>query len=185
MPPAKPGRGVLLQASARSDGDLRLMVDHLAVQTGWPVIDLREKRIGHFDYAFLNQDDDFPPLIEAIIRDYELIVFATPVYWYTMSGLLKVFFDRMSDLLLIRKELGRQLRGKLVAVVSCAYDRQLKPGFHMPFVETARYLGMHYLGDVHGWIEQGAIPPEVEQRLDAFLRQLEKESARMAKDGFL
>lgn len=175
MPSSQPIRGVFLQASARSVGDLRLMVDHLADRTGWPVIDLREKRIGHFDYDFRNQDDDFLPLIQELIRDYDLIVFATPVYWYTMSGLLKVFFDRLSDLLMIRKDLGRQLRGKSVAVISCAHDRELKSGFHMPFMETARYLGMYYRGDVHGWMEAGALPDEVRQRLDAFLEQLEGE----------
>jgi multimeric flavodoxin WrbA len=46
----------------------------------------------------------------------------TPVYWYTMSGIMKVFFDRFSDLLRIEKDLGRKLRGKSMAVISCGAD---------------------------------------------------------------
>ncbi|MCP4458779.1 MAG: NAD(P)H-dependent oxidoreductase [Cytophagales bacterium] len=37
---------------------------------------------------------------------------ATPVYWYSMSGIMKVFLDRIYDVLTIEKELGRKLHGK-------------------------------------------------------------------------
>ena len=35
------------------------------------------------------------------------IIFVTPVYWYAMSGRMKVFFDRWTDLLKIDKDTGR------------------------------------------------------------------------------
>ena len=56
--------------------------------------------------------------MKTIISKYDTIIFATPVYWYSMSGILKVFIDRITDLLTIEKELGRKLRGKKMAVVS-------------------------------------------------------------------
>ncbi|WP_291800231.1 flavodoxin family protein [Lutibacter sp.] len=61
-------------------------------------MNLYDKKINHFDYDF-NNDDGFLPLMKNVIEKYDTIIFATPIYWYSMSGVLKVFFDRLSDLL--------------------------------------------------------------------------------------
>jgi len=165
-------RTVLIQASARSKGDTHTIVDYIHTKSNFDVIDLKTKTIGHFDYNFAHADDDFIPLLEEIIANYDTIIFATPVYWYTMSGLLKVFFDRLSDLLHYKKELGRKLRGKNMAMVSISNSNDLKAGYNMPFKESAHYLGMQYLGDVHTWVENGNIPEKVKDKLDLFLKQL-------------
>lgn len=57
-----------------------------------------------------------------------------------------------------------------MAVLSCGSDNELKNGFHMPFIESANYLGMKYVGDVHCWIEKGVITEEVRQRLNKFVK---------------
>jgi len=90
-------KGIIILASSKSQGETRQLADYLSKKLNHPVIDLNQKTIGHFDYEFKNSDDDFLPIIREIVENYELILFATPVYWYTMSGLLKVFFDRFSD----------------------------------------------------------------------------------------
>lgn len=141
---------IIIQASERSKGNTFTLCDFLAKKHEIDIIDLKEKTIGQFDYDFKNQGDDFIGLIKLIIENYDRIIFATPVYWYTMSGRMKTFFDRLSDLLTIEKELGRQLRGKEMGVMSCGSDAEIKDGFYMPFVESAAYLGMTYIGDVHG-----------------------------------
>ena len=56
-----------------------------------------------------------------------------------MSGILKVFFDRMSDLLHYKKELGRKLRGKEMAMISNSAGNDRREGFEMPFIESAKY----------------------------------------------
>ncbi|SFZ93943.1 hypothetical protein SAMN05428642_103443 [Flaviramulus basaltis] len=89
-----------------------------------------------------------------------------------MSGILKVFFDRISDLIRIHKDIGRKLRGKNMAMLSCSNYDDLKEGFTMPFVESANYLGMNYLGDIHTYIENEIINDEVKLRLDTFLKNL-------------
>ena len=99
-----------------------------------------------------NQNDDFLDLFTTIIDNYNTIIFATPVYWYSMSGILKVFFDRISDVLRVHKNTGRRLRGKNMAMISTSNHDDLKTGFSMPFVESADYLGMVYLGDIHTYI---------------------------------
>ena len=48
------------------------------------------------DLVFGGADDDFLGVAEAMV-DAEAILFATPVYWYSMSGRLKRFFDRLTD----------------------------------------------------------------------------------------
>jgi len=159
---------VILQASSRSKGDTHLIINHLNINNQFDIIDLKTKTIGHFDYNFKNENDDFIDIMRYIIKNYNTIIFATPVYWYNMSGLLKVFFDRLSDLLKTHKELGRKLRGKNMAMLSCSNSNDLKVGFTMPFIESANYLGMQYLGDIHTWVENNKIPNEVKKNINKF-----------------
>ena len=161
-------RTVIIMGSARSDGNTSSMVNYLGKKSKFQVIDLKKKYIGEFDYNFSNQNDDFHPLINYILNNYSTIVFATPVYWYSMSGRMKTFFDRISDLLLIDKATARKFKGKKMAVLSCSNEDDLIANFYMPFKETANYLDMQYIGDVHTWIEKDEIVDEVKKKLDEF-----------------
>lgn len=159
---------VIIQGSSRSAGDTSKVVNYLATKNDFEVIDLNTKTIGHYDYEYKNADDDFIGLMTEIIENYDTIIFATPVYWYTMSGLMKTFFDRISDLIRIHKDLGRQLRGKHMAMISTSNSDDLVQGFNIPFVESANYLGMTYLGDIHTWVEGDSIPEEVKFIIENF-----------------
>ncbi|WP_237144894.1 flavodoxin family protein, partial [Pontibacter pamirensis] len=162
-------KGIILQGSSRSAGNTSKICNFVKERTGFEVVDLRLKRIGHFDYNFENKDDDFIPLIKSLAHNYDIILLATPVYWYSMSGIMKIFFDRITDCLRDEKEIGRKLRGKKMAMISCGSDAVLINGFKMPFVETARYLEMNYLGDIHTWLEEGSLPEPVKQNLEYFI----------------
>ena len=159
---------IIVLGSSRSNGDTKQLVNYLIQQHQWDFLDLNDLNFSYYDYQHYNESDDFLPSIERIL-EYDTIIFATPIYWYTMSGVMKVYFDRISDLLTIRKDMGRQLRGKSMAVISCSDDDGLRQGFLMPFVESADYLGMNYLGHVHGYVNDGIIDKEVKKRLDEFL----------------
>jgi len=161
---------VIIQASANRKGNTHKIISYLNKENNFDVIDIADKNIGHFDYNFKNKGDDFLPLIENIILNYDTIIFATPVYWYAMSGMLKVFFDRMSDLLHYQKELGRKMCGKNMAMLSNSGENDLKHGFEMPFIESANYLGMNYLGSTHIWFTKGGldIHPEAKLKIEAF-----------------
>lgn len=165
-------KGVIILGSSNSYGETRKVVSFVADKTNYPVIDLNTKKISVFDYEFKNRNDDFLPLIKEIVEDYEIIIFATPVYWYSMSGTMKIFFDRISDCLKIEKETGRKLRGLDMAIISCGSDRELKNGFYMPFIETAKYLGMNYISNVHCWIENGVISISVKNELEKFVKSI-------------
>lgn len=140
---------IIILGSSRSDGDTAKAVLKLQEQIDCDVVDLNDYDISYYDYEHKNKDDDFLPLMRRIIRDYQNIIVATPVYWYTMSGILKVFFDRTSDLLTIEKDLGRQLRGKNFGAISCCINGNVDEEFWHPFKKTASYLGMTYVGNVH------------------------------------
>lgn len=162
-------KGVIIQGSSRCDGNTGDIVSFIQERSGFDRIDLISKQIGPFDYNFKNRDDDFLPLMAEIVNNYDTIIFATPVYWYSMSGIMKNFFDRISDCLKTEKELGRKLRGKNMGLVSCGSDPELKKGFVMPFVESANYLGMNYLGNIHTWIENESIPNALKKGLNTFI----------------
>jgi hypothetical protein len=57
--------------------------------------------------------------------------------------------DRLSDLITIRKDLGRKLRGKSMAILASGTDDDLPEGFEAPFRLTADYLGMKYIGSFY------------------------------------
>ena len=83
---------VIIQASSRSNGNTNKVIEILMKELEFDLIDLNLKKIGYFDYEFENQSDDFLTIIKKIADEYGLIVFATPVYWYSMSGMMKTFF---------------------------------------------------------------------------------------------
>lgn len=108
------------------------------------VVDLLSYEVDAFDYDNTNRNDGFIALIKKII-DADKTIFATPVYWYSMSGQMKDFIDRFSDLLSGEyKELGESLYGKKVGLLSTGFDKELPNGFTAPFNLTATYFGMDF-----------------------------------------
>lgn len=160
-------RGVILLGSARSDGNTSQVAAAFARISGFKLIDLRDMHIGYFDYGLPDRKDDFLPLMRQLV-EFDLIVFATPVYWYAMSAIMKNFFDRITDVMKWHTDLGSRLRGKSMAMISCGSRDGIEDAFAHPFINTADYLGMHYLGDVHTWVGKNGMSGEVTGRLKAF-----------------
>jgi multimeric flavodoxin WrbA len=142
-------RKVIILGSSRQNGDTAKSAHILSEKLDCEIIVLSDYTIGQYDYENKNAGDDYLPLMRRIIENYDILIFATPVYWYSMSGIMKVFFDRITDLLTIEKELGRELRGKKMVVLSCSIGNNLGEQFWLPFSETANYLGMAYIGNLH------------------------------------
>ena len=140
---------VIILGSSRKNGETKKVVSELIRISDWDLIDLTDFNISHFDYEHRNKSDDYISLIKNITENYDVLIFATPVYWYSMSGIMKVFFDRLTDLLRIEKEIGRKLRNKYMAVISCSNGDNLENDFWLPFKKSAEYLGMNYLTDLH------------------------------------
>ncbi|MBL4677739.1 MAG: NAD(P)H-dependent oxidoreductase [Mucilaginibacter sp.] len=90
--------------------------------TEFDMIDLLDHTIVHYNYdGNYPAADEFDSIINSILP-YNNIIFATPVYWYSMSGVMKVFFDRLTDLITIKKDLGRNLKGKSASMIAVGAD---------------------------------------------------------------
>ncbi len=139
---------VVIIGSSKKDGDTRKVIDELRTYLDFDLIDLVDYHINHYDYEHKNSSDDFISVVKNIV-EYKTFIFATPVYWYAMSGIMKVFFDRITDLLDYEKDLGRKLRGKDMLVLTSSVGDNLGDNFWFPFKETARYLGINYVANAH------------------------------------
>lgn len=135
---------VVIFGSARSFGHTRKVVDDVLKGADIELFDLNNFDISPFDYEHKNKYDDFIPLIEKLIH-YDIWVIATPVYWYQVSAQHKIFFDRITDLLSIRKDLGRKLHGKKMFVIA-SFGTSYPDGFERILEQICEYLGMEYLG---------------------------------------
>ena len=113
------------------------------------IIHLIDYKIELYNYdEFYSSEDDFISIIKTITQ-YDEIIFATPVYWYAMSSLLKMFFDRITDLLTSENPLGYQLKNKKVQVITTSNGNHLNDIFFEPIKSTCNYLGMQFINGRH------------------------------------
>ncbi len=166
-------RAIALFGSSRRHGNTGQFMDRIAAEADIEVVDLGARNISPYDYEHRNRGDDFEPLMMRAL-EHDAIVFASPVYWYTVSPQLKVFLDRISDLLDLDDLLdhGRRLRGKTGYVVCTSiYDEVPKP-FVGCFAESFDYLGMRFGGIAHVNCGDGYDPARHDAVAADFARQL-------------
>ncbi len=162
---------IVILGSSRSDGDTQIAVQNLLQGRAIPVVDLLLHNISYYDYDAENRDDDFITIAEKMI-DHNPIILATPVYWYTMSAPLKTFLDRWSDLLSIRKDLGRALANKELYIIAC-YGNELQKDFEAPFSQTCVYLDMHYKGCYYYYSGKDLVKKDNNERVkEQFAREI-------------
>ncbi|MFW6248292.1 MAG: flavodoxin family protein [Bacteroidota bacterium] len=90
-------------------------------------------------------DDDMKQYYKSLIQA-DVIVLATPVYWFNMSSQLKVFIDRMYGLDLKNFPAGK----KLVLLMSFGDNDMIASGavnISNSMKQMANFLGMEYLFD--------------------------------------
>jgi multimeric flavodoxin WrbA len=172
-------RKVIIVGSSRNDGDTLKLVNDIVKKTNWELINLSDYNFSYYDYESKNRNDDYLTLMKQIVEKYDTLIFATPVYWYSMSGIMKVFFDRFTDLLVNKKELGRQLRKKEMAVITSSVGDNLGDDFWLPFVKTSNYLGMKYVGNLHTVNDN-----LIEEELTKFIEYINAEKQRPANNVY-
>lgn len=146
--PCPRGEAVVILGTSRRNGNTHASVIQLLDEKVVELVDLSAMDVSAYDYQHANRTDSFLPLVERLI-ERSLWLLATPVYWYTMSAQLKLFVDRLSDLITIREDLGRALRGKSIGVIVSGTDDELPERFETPFRLTCNYLSMIYIGAVY------------------------------------
>jgi multimeric flavodoxin WrbA len=162
---------VLILGSSRHNGDTAKLTQFIQEKTNWEIVNLSDYNISYYDYEHKNATDDFLTLMERLLTEYDAFIFATPVYWYSMSGIMKVFFDRITDLITIRKELGRALKNKSMAAISTSIGNNLEESFWLPFRLTAEYLNMFFIQGLHTQLIDGEISLEDSLQIEAFIKK--------------
>jgi multimeric flavodoxin WrbA len=165
---------IALFASSRRHGNTGQLMDIIAKQLNIEVLDLNDYDFSDFDYKHRNKNDDFSRLFERVLN-FEHIIFASPVYWYSVSPPMKRFLDRISDYLSFDELLdkGRQLRGKTGYVVCTSISEQVDASFINAFKDTFGYLGMSDGGYIHCDCSGDDFKLEKHQQdIEAFVKKL-------------
>ncbi|MEG9295606.1 flavodoxin family protein [Mangrovibacillus sp. Mu-81] len=133
-----------LLGSTRKDGNSEYLAkkiiegtDHTIVSLAdmdiRPIVDMR-----HSEEGFSPVEDDYEELVQ-LIQDHDILLFATPLYWYGMSGPMKNFFDRWSQYLRderfnLKEELTRK---KAYVVITGGTSARIKG---LPLVQQFNYI---------------------------------------------
>jgi multimeric flavodoxin WrbA len=174
---------IALFSSSRRRGNTGQLIDRIASELNIEVVDLASKRMSSYDYDHRNRGDDFELLMKRVLA-HDQIIFATPIYWYAVSSAMKVFLDRISDLLELPDLLseGRRLRGKNAYVVCTSISDDPAAAFMEAFLETFDYLGMHFGGVAHINCQDGFSPAMHDSMAAAFAAQVR---AAVRRDGMV
>jgi multimeric flavodoxin WrbA len=157
---------LVLLGSSRKNGNTEYMsnralhgVNHTAIHLAdynlQPIIDMR-----HTEEGFSPVEDDYEKLLQHIIH-HDIIIFATPLYWYGMSGHMKNFVDRWSQYLRDERfDLKENLNKKKAYVIVAGGNSA--PITALPLIQQFHYIfnyvGMEFVDYV---IACGVKPEEV------------------------
>ena len=141
---------LLLYSSARRYGNTFQFVDTLNQMYSCQVCYLDNLDIAQYDYQFNNQHDDFIGLIDLMLT-VDIIVLASPVYWYSLTPRLRCFFDRFTDLTELPhlKYKGKQLRSKQFWLLATSVHDEPPESFISPVKNTLAHLGWQFCDCEH------------------------------------
>ena len=91
-------------------------------------------------------DDEAKPILAKMAK-VDVIVMATPLYFYGPSSQLKLVFDRMFSLYKWDNEVGTMktpLKGKTFVLIASAYEDIGLDSLERPFSLTAKYTSMKF-----------------------------------------
>ena len=159
---------LVVLGSARQAGDTQHLVQRVLADVPHTLINLLDSPVAPYNYQnSYPSEDTFPQLAELMLQ-HHVLVFATPVYWYSMSGVMKQFFDRFTNLTDTHKQLGRQLAGKHAFLLAVGSDLELPEGFEVPFRRTVEYFKMTFRGTLYQSLKQ----PFLEEAARQFAQQV-------------
>jgi multimeric flavodoxin WrbA len=113
-----------------------------------PIIDMR-----HDVEGFQDREDDYNSVIERILQ-HDTFIFATPIYWYSMSGTMKNFIDRWSHTMRDGNypDFKAEMSTKKAYVIAVGGDAPSIKG--LPMIEQFKYIfefmGVEFKGYILG-----------------------------------
>ncbi|MFE1878234.1 flavodoxin family protein [Streptomyces diastatochromogenes] len=173
-------RFLFVLGSARLDGNTELLAREAAAQLPGDVeqqwIRLAEHPLPDFvdlrhdsDHVRAPSDTETGLLLDATLAATDIVI-ASPLYWYSVSGLTKRYLDYWSGWLRIPGlDFKATLAGRTLWGVAAHADRE--PSVADPLVGTlnnsAAYMGMRFGGVLLG---NGSAPGDVRKDTDALAR---------------
>lgn len=170
---------LVIIGSSRRQGDTLAFVEKAMHGIPHHLVNLLDYSIAPYSYENSYPADDSFASLSILLMQHQLIILATPVYWYSMSGPMKIFFDRLTDLTTFQKTSGRQLKGKHLLLLAVGTDPDLPPGFHIPFERTCNYLNMHFLGSLYRSTESPEPVEEAVNKIELFHRKINESLSGM------
>lgn len=164
---------VAIFGGARRHGNTGSLLDYIAQSRPIDIVDVADLNLYPYDYHHTNKRDDFASVMAQIVK-HKNIILASPIYWYAPSAQLKVFMDRLTDLLELDelKRIGRELRGKTGYMVCTSNSAEVDRSFIDSFIKTFEYLGMKYGGYLHANCKDGCTPALWAKAVDRFVTLL-------------
>lgn len=127
-----------------------------------PIIDMR-----HAEEGFPEVNDDYNSIIDRILP-HDILIFSTPIYWYSMTGIMKNFVDRWSQTLKDKKypDFKKQMAQKRAYVIAVGGDDPYMKGLPMiqQFQHIFGFVGTTFEGYIIG---EGNRPGDITQDLQA------------------
>lgn len=118
-----------------------------------PIIDYR-----HTEEGFPPCEDDHEKLIDVMLA-HDIILFSTPIYWYSMSGIMKTFIDRFSQILRTPNysHFRDELKKKKVYLIAVGGDQPHIKG--LPLIQQMNYICQFYDMPFAGYVIGKASKP--------------------------
>ena len=127
-----------------------------------PIVDKR-----HAEEGFPEINDDYDSIIDRILQ-HDILIFSTPIYWYSMTGTMKNFLDRWSQTLKDAKypDFKKQMSQKSAYVIAVGGDDPYMKGLPMiqQFQHIFDFIGTSFDGYIIG---EGNKPGEIVQDMKA------------------
>ncbi len=126
---------------------------------------INDKR--HAEEGFPEVNDDYNFIIDRILP-HDILIFSTPIYWYSMTGTMKNFIDRWSQTLKDTKypDFKEQLSKKGAYVIAVGGDNPYIKG--LPMIQQFQYIfdfvGISFEGYIIG---EGNRPGDIAQDFNA------------------
>ncbi len=150
---------VALIGSSRTNGNTEYLTDVFLNGIEYKKIYLKDLIINpiedkrHTEDGFSIVNDDYDEIIEAMLES-DILVFSTPIYWYSASGLMKNLIDRFSQAIRDQRypTLKEHLKTVETYVVAVGGDNPRIKG--LPLIQQLKYtfdfLKMPFTGYIIG-----------------------------------
>ena len=166
---------VVIYGSTRQEGNTERLTGRVIEGLDVEEIYLRDFNIQpiddyrHADGGFPDVDDDYDQLVERMMK-HDTFIFATPIYWYSMTGTMKNFIDRWSQTMRDTNFPGfkEQLGTKKAYVVAVGGDKPQVKG--LPLIQQFSYIFDFMSISFEGYaIGKASRPGDIMKDTSAFL----------------